>query len=286
MGSIAVITDTDASLPLEIVEALGIRLVPINIHFGEETFRSGVDIDDATLFARVDRDGTMPTTSAPSPGEFAKAYEAAFQDGHDAVVCICVSSVVSGTYNAAVTARGMFPDRTIHVVDSRNISMGQGFMTMVAAEAASQGADVESIVARAQEVGRRTSLYAALDTLHYLALSGRVGYLAAGMASVLKIKPVLTMDREGKLDLLEKVRTRKKAWSRVVDLIVESLGDAAVERAAILHVDALDQAHKFGEQLQAALNNPVELIYADFGPGLSVHTGPGMVGAVVVAAAS
>ena len=283
MSSIAIVTDSDSSLPREIAEANGIRQVPINIHFGQETFQTEVDIDDVMLFERVDRDKALPTTSAPSPGQFSEAFEAALSDGADHVVCICVSGEISGTYNAALMACDLVPEGTVTVVDSRTISMGQGFMALEAAAAAREGAGVEEILARIESVRERTTLYAGLATLKYLAMSGRVGQLAAGMALLLNIKPVLTL-KDGKLDMLEKVRTRKKSWARMIQLVTEGLGEASVERLAVVHVNALDTARIFDTQLRAAVDCTPETLFVEFTAGLSVHTGPGMIAVVTVAA--
>ncbi|MGD8399100.1 MAG: DegV family protein [Anaerolineae bacterium] len=282
MPDVAIITDTDASLPAEVAARHGIRQVPILIHFGQETLKTSEEIDDATLFARVDREGKLPTTSAPSPGQFAEAYEAALAEGAEQIVCFCVSGAVSATHGAAVVARDMYPERDITVVDTRTLAMAQGFMVLAAAEAAEAGAPVEEIVGRALDVRERTHLYAALSTLRYLAMSGRVGQLTAGMASILNVKPILTV-RDGTLDLLERVRTKRRAWARAIDLTAQALGDHPAERMAVLHIAVPEEAREFEAQLRASLKCPDEILLAELTPGLSVHGGAGMVGVAAVA---
>ena len=284
MPSVAIVTDTDASLPEDIAAQYGIRQVPIAVHFGGETLMTGEDIDDAALFQRVDREGKLPTTSAPAPGDFLTAFQAAFDLGAEQVVCLSVSSEVSGTYDAARTARDLMLERDITVVDTHSISMGQGFMAIEAAEVARAGGSKEEVIESAKAVGERTCLYAALSTLKYLAMSGRVGHLTAGMAGLLSIKPILTL-RDGELQMLERVRTRKKAWSRVISLTAQTLGDSDVERMAVVHVDAPADATAFERLLRENLPCPERIITAELTPGLSVHTGAGVVGVATVAAA-
>jgi DegV family protein with EDD domain len=281
MSSIAIITDSDASLPADVAARYSIRQVPILIQFGVETFRTEIDIDDAGLFARIDREGKLPTTAAPSPGQFLEAFQAAFAAGADAVICICVSSQISATYAAALAAKEMLPEHTIEVVDSRVVSMAQGFMVLAAAEAVQAGADIAGAVAAALALGDRTYLHGAFSTLKYLAMSGRVGHVAAGFGNLLSVKPIVTM-RDGKLDLLEKVRTRSKSLARVVELTGEAMAGRPIQQMAVLNVAARDEALAFEAQIRAALPCPETIIQADLTAGLSVHTGAGMLGVAVV----
>jgi len=266
MPAVAIITDTDASLPNDVAENYIIQQVPITVNFGSEVLKSGIDIDVTGLFARVDREGTLPTTAAPAQGDFATAFEKSFESGADSVLCFCVSSEVSATYGAAVAARQT----------TLNLTMGQGFMVLGAAEAARNGKPVPEILSIAEQVRKRTHMYAVLPTLKYLAMSGRVGSLAAGFTDVISVKPILTV-RDGKLDLLERVRTLKKAWKRAIELSAAAVGTSQVERLAIVHVNAVSEAREFYKQVSASVPYSGEVFYAELSPGLSVHSGSGMV---------
>ncbi len=282
MPKIALVTDTDSSLPDALASRYQIQQVPITVHFDEETYTTGVDIDDCLLFEKVDRLNKLPTTSAPSPGAFASAFENAFKNGGESILCICVSSKVSATYNSALSARDSFPGRDITVIDSLNLSMGLGWMVLIAAEAIEQGASKETVIDLVVEAGKSMHTYAVLSTLKYLALSGRVGKLVAGMADTFNIKPILAV-QEGKLDLLERVRTRRKAVERMLDLLKESVGERPIRRAAVIHVNDLQGALALQDQLRLALPCPAEILTAEFTPGLSVHAGSGVVGIAALA---
>ncbi len=281
MKKYAIISDTDTSLTPELAACYGIRQVPMTVHFEQETFTTGKDIDDVLLFKMIDERKHMPTTSAPSPGAFTEAYKSAFAEGVDGVICITVSSKVSASYAAAMSACEELRGSNVTVVDSLSVTLGQGFMVLAAAEAAQDGAGKEQILARIDATRQRLHLYAVLDTLKYLAMSGRVGKIAAGLADTLDIKPVLTMI-DGKLDMLEKARTHKKAVDRVIELTAASVNGQPVRRVGIAHVNNLAGAKEMEARLRASFVCPREILISPVNPGMSPHIGSGAVCSAVV----
>ena len=283
MPKISIITDSDSGLPTDLAAQYGIRQVPITVNFENEVFETGVDIDDYSLFEKIDQNGKLPTTAAPSPGKFAEAYQAAFeQDQADEILCLTVSSAISGTYDAAkVAADNLTIDKPITVIDTQSLSIAQGFMALTAAKAVQQGASSQEAAEAALDVGSRSYLYGALATLKYIAMSGRVSTLKADIANLLSIKPVLTL-QNGKLEMLEQIRTRKKAWARMIELLAQDIDGKPIAQLAIVHSTAPDNAEAFKAIIQAELPCPDEIIIADFTAGLSVHAGAGMIGVAAV----
>lgn len=283
MSKIAIMTDTDASLPFDLAQQHGITQVPIMIQFGEESFRDGYEIDNRAVFERIEREKKLPSTAAPSPGQFADAFRAAFETGAEQILCLNISSEMSATYAAACQAAEMFPERRVQVVDTRTLSMGQGYMALAAAEAVAQGASLDEALTAAQEIRERTFLFGSLATLRYIAMSGRVSTLAAGMAGLLDIKPILSL-QNGKLQLLERIRTQRKSWQRTIELMLEKTGGRQIERLALLHVNAPEAAQEFEQLLCASLPCPSDILRGEILPGLSIHTGAGTVVLVGVVA--
>ncbi|GAB4501341.1 MAG: DegV family protein [Anaerolineales bacterium] len=283
MSKLAIITDTDAGLPFELAARHNIVQVPIQIQFGEESFRDGYEIDNRTVFARIDREKKIPTTAAPAPGQFYQAFEQAFAAGAEEILCLNISSEMSATYVAARQAAEMFTGRKIEVMDTRSVSLGEGFMALAAAQTAAAGASLAEARAAAESVRSRTFFFGALSTLKYIAMSGRVSALAAGMAGMLDIRPILSI-QDGKLALLEKVRTQGKAWARALELAAAAAEGRAIAQMGIVHVNAPEAAQKFEALLRAsgALTCPAEILRAEMLPGLSVHTGAGLVALALV----
>jgi len=283
MSHTAIITDTDSNLPLELAKNHNIVQVPILIQFGDESFRDNYDIDNDTIFARIDKEGKLPTTAAPSPGQFMEAFKAAFAAGADSILCLSISSEMSATYASARQAADMLPGKCIEVLDTRSLAMGQGYMVLAAAEAVANGATIAQAITMAEDVRNRTFLFGSLATLKYIAMSGRVSALASGMAGLLDIKPILSL-QNGKLELLEKIRTQSKSWNRAIELVAEKAAGHKIENMCIMNVKCPDSSRQFERLLRAALACPDEIVHADLNPGLSTHTGAGMVAVVFIVA--
>ncbi|MDK2981173.1 MAG: hypothetical protein PWQ55_1520 [Chloroflexota bacterium] len=278
MPKISVITDTDSSLPAEMAAAHHVLQVPISIHLDDDLSGTDLTIDNAALFKKVDEVGKLPTTAAPSPAQFVEYFQRVFaEEQADTLVYFSISSEMSATIRSAEIAAQELPERDIRVIDSQTLSMAQGYMVLAAAEAVRNGASLEAVIQAAEQTRGRVYLYGALSTLKYLTMSGRVSHIAAGMAGMLNIKPILSV-QNGKLAMLEKVRTRSKSWARMIELVRADIGTHAIQQACILHVNDAGSAQTFAAMLRDSLACPVELPLVEVNPGLSVHTGAGLVG--------
>lgn len=282
MSKISIITDTDSSLPESMAAEYGILQVPILIHMSDDLSGDDHTITNAELFKKVDELGKLPTTAAPTPGVFIEYFKKVFDEQKpDTLVYYAISGEMSATIKSAQIAAEDLKDRDIRVIDSNTLSMAQGYMVLAAAEAARQGKNVEEVIQAAEKVRENTILYGGLATLKYLSMSGRVSHVTAGMAGMLDIKPILSV-QNGKLDMLEKVRTRKKSWARMIELVTADIGQRGIARACVLHVNAPDAAREFEGMLRNALPCPADVPLVDINPGLAVHTGAGLVGTCMV----
>jgi DegV family protein with EDD domain len=267
-GRFRVVTDSTSDVPVAWRERYGIEVVPLRVLFGEESFRDRVDLTAGEFFDRLRRADRLPTTSAPSPGDFATVYERLSHEC-DGAVSIHLSGELSGTVEAArVGARSVegFP---VHVVDSRCITIPVAFLCRGGAEAPS----LDEAVRRAEERVPRQRILALLDTLRYLEMGGRIGRASALLGTMLDVKPILGMV-DGRVAPLDRVRTRRKAIPRLLELL---RGDLPVERLAVMHAQAPEDAERMRAELAAELPD-VEVEVGEIGPVLGTHVGPGAVG--------
>lgn len=279
MARVAIFTDSASDLDPAEAAASGIHIIPLAVSFGSETFKAGTELSGPAFWERMTaKDAPFPTTAASSPGEFKEAYEAAFNDGAEAVVSIHVAGTLSGTIKSAQIARDMLPDREIHVVDSLGASMAQGILARMGIELAEADVPAEEIAAELEARAPDMRMYVALETLEYLRKGGRISGTQAAIGSLLSVKPII-MVKHGEVSTADRVRTRSKARERLLELIFER----PIERIAILHTVAPD-VEEFRAEILRRLPDidpetvTVELVGASVGP----HLGPGCVGAAVM----
>ncbi len=280
MSPVAIVTDSAADLSPRTADSAGIIVVPLEVAFGSERFRAGVDLPTESFWKRLTAPGApFPTTAAASPGDFRAAFEGCFERGASAVLCIDIAETLSGTVKSARIARDMLPDRDITVVDSGSASMGVGLLALLGADLAASGLNAAEIAAivtsRIPDIG----IYVALDTLEYLRKGGRISAATAAIGGLLSIKPIITV-REGLVDVLERVRTKSKARERVIELLTTR----TVERVAVLHTmdpDVESCRDALGERLPGAVD-PNHGTIEEIGPSVGPHVGPGAVGAVLL----
>ncbi|WP_426566354.1 DegV family protein [Angustibacter sp. McL0619] len=276
--AVAVVTDSTASLsPLD-ATAAGVQVVPLQVVVGGTAYEEGVEITSAQVATAL-RAGTALSTSRPSPQLFLDAYTAAAEAGADSVVSLHISAALSGTYESALLAARDSPIPA-HVVDSRSMGMGLGFLVLQAARSAADGADVQAVAQAARARARGSRAYFFVGTLEHLRRGGRIGPAAAFVGSALAIKPLLVLD-DGIISPLEKVRTSSRALARLADLAVTEVGDRAAE-VAVHHLDAAERATALADGLRARLPKVANIQVSDVGAVIGTHVGPGMVAVVVV----
>jgi len=280
MRKVAVIADSTCCLPSELVEKYGIFLVPIFIIYKGNSYRDGIDMSPGEVYTIMRRRKDLPTTSTPSAGDFLNVYRQLSQEA-ESILCITLTSLQSKTFEAAVLAKEkakeVIPDTAIEVVDSRAVAGALGFVVLEAARVASQGADLPQVATAARSMIGRVNLVAMLDTLYYLARTGRIARAAAWAGAVLNMKPVVEHSTAiGETTPVARPRTMAKAVKLMLELMAERVGDSTVH-VIVHHADELEE----GEKLKAEVGSRfscAELYLTEFTPGMGVHAGPGILG--------
>ncbi|HID63293.1 MAG TPA: DegV family protein [Anaerolineae bacterium] len=276
---IQIVTDSSAYLPADLVQQHNIHVIPLKVLFGDKTYREGVDLSQQEFYRMLAEAKTLPTTSQPSAGEFFDLYSELSKDGHE-IISIHISSKLSGTISSAQSAKEMLPEARITIVDSASTAMGLGLMVLTAAKAVAEGKITAEIVATVEKMIPAMNVVFVVDTLEYLQKGGRIGGAAALVGTLLKIKPILCL-KDGRVEPLDKVRSKRKALVRLLDVIEERVGPGTPIRAAVLHAEALDEAKELEQKVRARFNC-TEYYFTELGPVLGTHTGPGVLGLVAV----
>jgi len=278
--SVAIVTDSTAYLPLDLVARQGIRVVPLHVVLGGQQFSEGVDVTTAELAAAL-RKFTPVSTSRPSPQAFLDAYEAAAANGADAVVSVHISADMSGTVESATLAAGQSPI-PVEVVDSRSLGMAMGYAVLSAATAAQQGQDAKAVAAIASSRAGAATVIFYVDTLEYLRRGGRIGAASALLGSALAIKPLLELS-DGHIQAIERVRTSVRALSRLEELALQA-ADAAGESGvdiAVHHLDSQTRAGDLVDRLRQRVAATTTVVLVELGAVVGAHVGPGTIAVAV-----
>jgi DegV family protein with EDD domain len=271
--TVRIVTDSAADIPPQLASDKNVTVVPLTVRFGDDSYRSGVDLSADEFWQKLKTSTEAPATAAPSAGEFQTAFEELIANGATGIVSVHLSSKLSATYQSAVVAAQEIKDVPVEVVDTLAVSAGTGLVALGCAERAEGGATAADIAAQARTDSERIRLYGAIDTLEYLRRGGRIGGAQALLGSMLKVKPVISLE-DGVVEPVTRVRTRAKSLEHIAQIVAEAKENT--ERLVVLSADAPDI-----EQFLTLLEPTIKVAPSDvweFGPIVGTHGGPGLIG--------
>lgn len=272
---IAVVTDSTAYIPLQEREQLDIHMIPLNVTFGDASYQEEVDMMPDQFYARVREEAEFPKTSQPAIGLFIELFEGLAKE-YDAIISIHLSSGISGTYQTATTVGDMIESAKVYTFDSEISCYVQGFYAIEAANMAKNGKSPEEIIARLEEMKESVEAYFIADDLNHLYRGGRLNGAAAFVGSLLQVKPILYF-QDKVIIPFEKIRTRKKARKRIMDLFHERASQGLPMKAVVIHANCEEEAKEWQQEIQQLYPN-VEVTLSYFGAVIGTHLGEGAIG--------
>ncbi|MGQ9682967.1 MAG: DegV family protein [Anaerolineae bacterium] len=270
---IKIVTDSASSIAPDVARATGISIVPMKVAFGDETYIDGVNLDGPGFYRRLMASRALPATSQPSAGEFMETLQRLTDDGSEAL-CVLISHHLSGTLSSAEAARDMLPGRSIHIYNTLSVSIGQGLLCFAAADMAKAGEPIEAILGHLERLRSQLRVYFVVDTLEFLQRGGRIGGASALLGTMLKIKPILHIVN-GRIEPLEKVRSKQKAVERMLEIMGENVGPDTPVLAAVGHTNAEAEASELEMEMRRRFRCQ-RLFVAEAGPTIGTHAGPGV----------
>ena len=276
LRKIGVVMDSTGYLPDDILEQFQIRVIPLNVNIGDEVFFE-TELSNVIFFEKLSHIAGLSTTSQPSVGAFLEIYESLFSEGVEDIVSIHISSAISGTFHSAQMAKDLASNSNIHLFDSRSSALGLGVLAWAAAEWADQGMSALQIMEQLQILKPQTELYFIVNTLENLRKGGRIGGAAALVGTILQIKPILYFNSDAQIDVFDKVRSRSRAWQRVLEELNRALSSGKRYRICVMHVNIPEEGKILLNELKARFpEHEVRLFEA--GAVIATHIGPGAFG--------
>ncbi len=281
MNRIAIVTDSTVCMPQSLIDENELHIVPLSVIWDGKSYLDGFEISPAVFYERLQNSKTNPTTSQPSVHDFYELFKSLLDKGYD-VLCIVLSSKLSGTYDMANTARLDLSESRIAVVDSQTASLPMGMVVLeVARELKQNDLSLAEAEALTYKILENTEVFFALDTLEYLHRGGRIGGAAKFLGTLIGLRPVLTI-KDGKVDAVDKVRTTRRARERIIELMVEKFGESANLRFLGVTSSSVEEAAAVVSQEAEKHFVADRVVYADLSPVIGVHLGPGAIGLVCI----
>lgn len=283
MSKVAIVTDSTAYIPKELESEYDLRIAPLQLIWGEEQFRDGVDIQPVQFYEKLAHAEIMPSTSQATPGALKEIYKELTNQGYD-VFSIHISSKLSGTIDSAIQAKAMLEIDNIEIFDSESAGMALGFQVLAVARAAANGASLKECLKIAEKARENTGVLFAVRTLEFLHRGGRIGGGQAFLGTMLNLKPILEV-RDGKIEAAGKVRTMNKAVDKVIDIMKQQVGNNTPVRIAIQHGNVYEEAVQLLHKVTSSMpeGSVAEAVIADVSPVIGTHTGPGVIGIAYMA---
>ena len=280
--AIAIVTDSNVSLPARILAGLPLFVVPLEIHHGGRVYKDGIDISPSEFYEIQRAAKVLPTTSAPQPRACVEAFTRAAETSNE-IICLTLSSQLSATYATAIAAREEVRETLrgvrVEVIDSRCAGVAQGLVALAAARMARDGASAESLLLNISHWQSTVHLYGYLQSLYYVWRGGRVPRALMWMGNLLNVKPILQLS-EGNISMVQRPRTERRAMDRIVALATQASAGQNTQ-IAVMHAAALEQAEVLAWRLKSEIA-PAELFITEFTPVIGAHTGPGLVGCSIL----
>jgi DegV family protein with EDD domain len=280
MTKVALVTDSTSYIPQDLVKKHNITVIPQVLVWGNDTFRDGIDILPDEFYTRLKKADVMPSTSQAMPATFYETYQKLLDQNYE-ILTVVVSEKLSGTLSSALQAKDMVSDAPIEVVDSRSTAMAMGFMVLEAARRAEAGTTLQELKTFVEGVRHQSGVLLTVETLEFLHRGGRIGGGARFLGTALNIKPILEL-KDGRIEAVERVRTRSKAVARLLELLEDRVGSGRKVRAAALHANAENEARALLEQVNGRMK-VIESFLSTVSPVVGTHVGPGTIGVAFLA---
>lgn len=276
MNPIAIVTDSGTDVPEALCHRWDIHVLPLLVQYEAMTCRDRVDITVQQVLDRLDLE--IPKTSMPTLGDAVALLESLRDQGYKEALAVTISSGLSGTCQMLRLAAEDIEGMDVRVVDSRSIGIGAGALVIRAAELAAQGMGLDALEQSVEAMTRKIHVFFTMETLQYLQKGGRIGKMSAAVGNLLSVRPVITCNKEGVLQTVQKVRGNSAALEAAVSQTVKAVGDQKRFRLFVAHADAAKRARTAAEILKTRLPNAEDILLAEIGPALAVHSGPGLLG--------